>query len=855
MVNIRQPISTMLKANLVNACRQLRLPTNGTVKALRARLRTFARHHPELAADPRYAGLYPRRRGHGPPSTISANSDSSEDDRVSPEPNADAENHNINDQNAPEDEILNDDDSDREWPEFRGIRSRSNSPLSATTASHRSSTAPSAHNVSVANSRFSTPNNHHERLVSPRPFAPASPPHRSTQSPRPNSPQREVLAEISHNIQPHELITTRRSTRTPGATISNTAYPPPPRFRQYLKNGWTHHIPLTALTDRACANEAMGKNRPRDEFTLTFRTDGSFTVPTSHPNSLQDQQVDEDDEHKISFHQWLQAWRRLLDLIRECLPPLDFSMWQAHHDRIFNDRTLSEYWPVWREYDILVRQQAVYDKKFDPSVFQKDTFAAVERRLRDAENNQRLNSAINAALKQLPKSFRAPSYRNSPPNTDQSSSQDQSYRCLICGSRAHRPKQCDAKFLVNGKPLLLPRPNGQPPYPNRPDNQNVTYCFDAMPVRYAVTHPTTLNPVPPFHHNPIHSNPFFPIVTPFNPDAWHSALSSSNLLPEFSDVINGIRFGFDMGTSSIINTHTYLPPNHKSATLHPSTITDSIKSELLARRYSGPFDPGRLSQIIGHFRSSPLGLVPKADGGFRLIQDFSFPRNNPSFPSVNAYIDLDSFHCNWGTFNKIADIVINAPEGTLIATMDVDSAFRRCPIHPSQRQNFVVHWEGLCYIDHCAPFGAASSGFVFGRVADAFVAILESRGIISVINWVDDFAIPFYPINNPPKYHHSDSTFSHTLETLYQIASELGWPWKHSKTRPPAPKFTYLGFLWDIPNKTVELPPNKKTKYLAKLALWIPGKKFTQREAENLLGTLVHCSLALPSSRTHLPSL
>ncbi|PPR07306.1 hypothetical protein CVT24_007515 [Panaeolus cyanescens] len=365
--------------------------------------------------------------------------------------------------------------------------------------------------------------------------------------------------------------------------------------------------------------------------------------------------------------------------------------------------------------------------------------------------------------------------------------------------------------------------------------------------------PTTLNPVLPSHHNSIHFNPFFPIVTPFNPDAWDTALSSSNLHQEFSDAADGIRFGFDMGTSSIINAYTYIPPNHKSATLHPNTIIDNINSELQAHRYSGPFHPDRLTQIIGHFRSSPLGLVPKSDGGFRLIQDFSFPRNDPSIPSVNAHIDLNNFHCNWGTFNKISDIVMNTPQGTLMATMDVDAAFRRCPIHPSQRQNFVVHWEGLCYIDHCAPFGAASSGFVFGRVADAFVAILESRGIKSVINWVDDFAIPFYPVL--PNSHTSQPIFLFTLETLYQIASDLGWPWKQSKTRPPALQFTYLGFLWDIPNKTVEIPLNKKTKYLKKLESWVPGNKFTRREAENLLGTLVHCSLAIPTSRTHLPSL
>ena len=54
----------------------------------------------------------------------------------------------------------------------------------------------------------------------------------------------------------------------------------------------------------------------------------------------------------------------------------------------------------------------------------------------------------------------------------------------------------------------------------------------------------------------------------------------------------------------------------------------------------------------------------------------------------------------------------------------------------SQQRNFVVHWNGLYYIDHDAPFGATSAGGVFGRVADAKSAILKSKNIGPSKNWV-----------------------------------------------------------------------------------------------------------------------
>ena len=159
---------------------------------------------------------------------------------------------------------------------------------------------------------------------------------------------------------------------------------------------------------------------------------------------------------------------------------------------------------------------------------------------------------------------------------------------------------------------------------------------------------------------------------------------------------------------------TYTPPNHNSAILFPDHVLSHIHKELSLRRYSGPFSRSRLEFLIGPFRTSPLGTVPKSHGSTerRIVQDLSFPRNDPSRSSVNDQIDIEDFRCDWGTFNDIRAIVIDAPEGTEAATLDVDSAFRCCPITPSQQRNFVIHWNGLYYVDHDAPFGATSAGGV-----------------------------------------------------------------------------------------------------------------------------------------------
>ena len=341
------------------------------------------------------------------------------------------------------------------------------------------------------------------------------------------------------------------------------------------------------------------------------------------------------------------------------------------------------------------------------------------------------------------------------------------------------------------------------------------------------------------------------VNTPFIPDIWEKMLNSITPLNNFPDVPISMRSGFDMGVHSPPLV-TYTPPNHKSALDYPDHVLSHIHNELSLRRYSGPFSRSRLESLIGPFRTSPLGTVPKSIGSSerQIVQDLSFPRNDPSLSSVNDQIDIEDFRCDWGTFNDVRTIVMDAPEGTEAATLDVDSAFRCCPIIPSQQQSFVIHWNGSYYVDHNAPFGATSAGGVFGRVADAKSAILDSKGLSPSKNWVDDFVFFRFPLSITS----GSPIFPYSLSDIYDLAKQLGWPWKTSKTRPFATEFKYLGFTWDLSAKTVQIPTSKKLRYLAKIQPWSATQKFSKKEVESVLGTLVHCSLALPDGRSHLPS-
>jgi hypothetical protein len=318
---------------------------------------------------------------------------------------------------------------------------------------------------------------------------------------------------------------------------------------------------------------------------------------------------------------------------------------------------------------------------------------------------------------------------------------------------------------------------------------------------------TMLNNVPSSHN-------LFIINTPFIPEEWHKLLFNTNSFNEFYDLSNSICFSFDMGVTFPLS-FTYTPPNYSSALSYPTHVLSHIHNKLHNRCYTGPFSCSCLEFLIGPFCISPLGTVPKV--GFltkrRVIQDLSFPRNDPFLSSVNDGIDPKLFTCNWGSFNNIRTIILNSPSNTEAATLNVNSAFRCCPIVPSQQSSFIIHWDNKYYIDHNTPFGAASSGGVFSKMADAFSSILKYKGFGPSKNWVDYFVFFRYPIS----LISSSSSFSYSLADIYALASQLGWPWKDSKTKPFSLHFKYLGFSWSLSAKTVKILPEKKAHYLAKL--------------------------------------
>jgi len=129
----------------------------------------------------------------------------------------------------------------------------------------------------------------------------------------------------------------------------------------------------------------------------------------------------------------------------------------------------------------------------------------------------------------------------------------------------------------------------------------------------------------------------------------------------------------------------------------------TLKKELTLGRISGPYPPSTCARVhINRF-----GVIPKnhQQDKWRLITDLS----HPSGSSVNDGIPSQLCSLTYVTIDDAILSILQSGRNTMLAKLDVKSAFRLLPVHPADRHLLGMKWRGNVYIDHCIPFGHRSA--------------------------------------------------------------------------------------------------------------------------------------------------
>ena len=140
-----------------------------------------------------------------------------------------------------------------------------------------------------------------------------------------------------------------------------------------------------------------------------------------------------------------------------------------------------------------------------------------------------------------------------------------------------------------------------------------------------------------------------------------------------SDLLQGLQYGVQLGYKG--PRRQRVSRNLKSALEHPTVISDELTKEMNSQRIAGPFDAPPLPNL----QCSGVGVVPKKTGGWRMIiMHLSAPLDS----SINDGISKEEFTLRYSTVDDAARIIRELGPNTLLATVNIQSAFRTIPVRP-----------------------------------------------------------------------------------------------------------------------------------------------------------------------------
>ncbi|KAJ8307566.1 hypothetical protein KUTeg_015650 [Tegillarca granosa] len=181
--------------------------------------------------------------------------------------------------------------------------------------------------------------------------------------------------------------------------------------------------------------------------------------------------------------------------------------------------------------------------------------------------------------------------------------------------------------------------------------------------------------------------------------------------------------------------------NLKSVRCLENEALQIIMKEVELKRIAGPFFWRPLEKL----RISPIGLAPKKDGSLRLIHHLSYPHGS----SVNYFIDKKYCSVNYTPFDSALEMLATMGKGALAARLDIKSAFRLLPIHPSDFDLLGYKICGLYFVDKCLPFGCSISCSLFEKFSTFLEWEYKKRSNCDNLkHYLDDFFLAGKPNTN-----------------------------------------------------------------------------------------------------------
>ena len=165
-----------------------------------------------------------------------------------------------------------------------------------------------------------------------------------------------------------------------------------------------------------------------------------------------------------------------------------------------------------------------------------------------------------------------------------------------------------------------------------------------------------------------------------------------------------------------INENT--KPKFFKARTVPYSIREAVGEELDRME-----SEGTLEQVVHSEWASPIVVVPKPDGRFRICGDFKV--------TLNPVMSVDQY-----PLPKPQDLYAKLSGGKKFTTLDLSQAFLQLPLDEQSQKLVVINTHKGMYKFKRLPFGVASAPAMFQKVMDTVL-----QGIPGVACYIDDIIV------------------------------------------------------------------------------------------------------------------
>lgn len=298
-------------------------------------------------------------------------------------------------------------------------------------------------------------------------------------------------------------------------------------------------------------------------------------------------------------------------------------------------------------------------------------------------------------------------------------------------------------------------------------------------------------------------------------EQWLSTHTDRNYVAALTNIIRrGVKVGYSGRQDAFLLNHP-----HNSALNAPEILLADLAKQQLHSRLRRLDD-----QPTPPFISSPLGLVPKHDGGWRRIHDLSFPAGE----SVNDGIPPAYGAVEYTTVDEAFQAILTQGRHAILVKRDLTDAFRHIPIAESDLWLLGFFCDGSYWIDCFLPFGLRTAPFLFDLFAKGLHWILIA--IFSwalILHYLDDFLAVLPP----------DADYAQYEKDFDMLCNELGLS-VNAKKNVTGFKADFLGIELDTAAMEARLPPDKLARARATVDELLKSETVTHTKLESSLGFL-----------------